>query len=301
MNNYIKAALASIVCVLTAAPAIQAQLPAQVAKRALGGVSSSYGNIATGALSRKVAGFTGVPSSAINVAGRTSQASAKAAAIYGQYNVVRVNQAKLKASVEKMQISKQKRDRATLVANVLLNREALVRGYNLPRDFIEGFYFKRIERYMQKPDYTADKKSDTVLFRGMLVTPEELAKILQVGFSPKTSSWNAGTNGNPAVSLSSSSVEASHYIFQSGVKKDGIGVVFEVRRKPYMVLGTDPVLNRNKTIYYSYQDIPAEEIVGVSVWGEYGLERLSTILEKAKNGEIKSNRGWTGQFGNVFR
>lgn len=298
MNNYIKAALASIVCVLTAAPAVQAQLPAQATKKALGGVSSSYGSIASGALSRKVAGFTGVPSSAINVASRTASAKAAAAA---QYNVVRVNQAKLKASVEKMQISKQKRDRATLVANVLLNRDALVRGYNLPREFIEGFYFKRIERYMSNPDYAADKRSDTVLFRGMLVTPEELAKILQVGFSPKTSSWNAGTGGSAAVSLSASSVEAGHYIFQSGVKKDGIGVVFEVRRKPYMVLGTDPVLNRNKTIYYSFQDIPAEEIVGVSVWGEYGLERLSTILEKAKNGEIKSNRGWTGQFGNIFR
>ena len=79
-----------------------------------------------------------------------------------------------------------------------------------------------------------------------------------------------------------------------------IGVVFEIRRKPSMLLGADPVLNRTKTIYYSYEDIAPEEIVNVLVWGEYGLENIKDIFAKAKQGNLQPHQHWTGQFGRML-
>ena len=67
-----------------------------------------------------------------------------------------------------------------------------------------------------------------------------------------------------------------------------------------MELGKDPVLNRTKTIYYSYEDIPPEDIVDVLVWGEYGLESLDKIFENAQKGTLKPHTAWTGQFGRML-
>lgn len=195
---------------------------------------------------------------------------------------------------------KQKRKRTMLVDSIALHQEALLRGYHLPENYLEGFFTKRIFPYKVSPHYTADKDSDHILYRGMLLTPEELIQIIQKGFSPTTSKWNAGTDGRPAISLSSSSVEASHYIFQSGSKKRGIGVVFEIRRRPSMQLGKDPIFNRTQTIYYSYQSIVPEDIVNIAVWGEYGLENLQNILKKAAEGNIHPHTRWTNQFGCIF-
>lgn len=178
-------------------------------------------------------------------------------------------------------------------------RAELLASYHLPQNYIEGFYMRRIDPYRSRPEqiYHPDKNSDKVLYRGMIITPEELTAILKKGFSPKDSTWNTGTDERgAAVSLSSSYNEASHYIFQSGYKKDGIGVVFVVKRKPTMELGKDPELNSTKTIYYSYEDIPASDILDVYIHGEYGPESLSQIVEKINAGTTRPHTSWTNQF-----
>ncbi|MGN0016950.1 MAG: hypothetical protein ACI37O_06415 [Candidatus Avelusimicrobium sp.] len=192
------------------------------------------------------------------------------------------------------------RSRLFLSAGTRLHREEILKGYHLPLNYIEGYYFRRIQPYLATPRYTPDGDKD-ILFRGMLLTPEELSEVMRKGFSPSTSTWNTGTDGRAAVSFSSSSVEAAHYIFQQGFKKNTIGVVFEVRRSPAMVPGLSRLYNSTKTIYYSYEDIAPENIVDVLVWGEYGLERLEDIIHKAARGEIRPHTNWTGQFDGLFR
>lgn len=185
------------------------------------------------------------------------------------------------------------------IKDIETHRDAILASYHLPENYIEGFYMRRIDPYRDRPQmiYHPDKNSDKVLYRGMNITPEELAAILKKGFSPKDSKWNIGTDERgAAVSLSSSYNEASHYIFQSGYKKDGIGVVFVVKRKPTMELGKDPTLNSTKTIYYSYVDIPAEDILDVHIHGEYGPESLNQIVEKINAGTTRPHTTWTDQF-----
>lgn len=303
MKNIIKAALASTVCILSAAVTVQAQSSRvivkgaqavagkEIAAKAITGPLHSkfwYGATASaaasGAVSRAPQNVLKTPQMPKNALPKTP---------------VKVKTTQLKAAIERNRVSRAKRERALLVADVLWQRDALVSGYYLPENFLEGFFFRRIYPYQSKPTYTPDKDSDQYLYRGMLVTPEELATILRVGFSPKTSTWNAGTGGKNAVSLSSSVTEALHYIFQSGAKKDGLGIVFQVRRSPSMELGKDKELNCTQTIYYSFEDIPASAITDVYVYGEFGLEFLNTILQKAKEGTIKPNT-WTNQFDRTF-
>lgn len=185
------------------------------------------------------------------------------------------------------------------IKDIEQNRAALLSSYHLPEDYISGFYVRRIEPYQSRPQsmYHPDEKSDKILYRGMIITPEELVGILKNGFSPKNSTWNVGTDSRgSAVSLSSSYTEASHYIFQNGYKKDGLGVVFVVRRTPAMELGKDPKLNSTKTIYYSYEDIPASDIVDVYFHGEYGPESLKNVMEKIQQGTNRPHNTWTNQF-----
>ncbi len=189
--------------------------------------------------------------------------------------------------------------RLGLIQNTLRYRDEILAGYHLPQNYVEGFFDRRIYPYLSRPTYLPGKEED-VLFRGMLVTPEELVEILKGGFSPKTSTWTAGADG-AAVSFSSSPVEASHYIFQSGYKKDGIGVVFKVKKLPAMQLGQNKDLNSTRTIYYSYEDVPAGAILSVSVRGEYGQENLESVLQAAQEGKIKPHQRWTSQFDNFLR
>lgn len=177
-----------------------------------------------------------------------------------------------------------------------LYKEDILKAYHLPDNYINAYYNRRVLPYLANPKYTPDS-DPTVLYRGMLVTPDELKVILKEGFSPKNTRWNAGAEaGKPAVSFSSSSTEANSYIFQSGYKKDGIGVLFVVRKRPTMELGKDPTLNKTKTIYYSYQEVAPEDILEVSVRGEYGFESLETIFKKAAEGNLKPHETWTQQF-----
>ena len=305
MNNIIKAALASTVCILSAAVTVQAQSSRVIVKgaQAVAGKEIAAKAI-TGPLHSKFwygAGFSQTLASATSSRRPTAAVTRRARVPQAVTRTpVKISSSQMQEAVERSRVNRAKRERALLVADVLWKRDALLSGYYLPENFLEGFFFRRIYPYQSKPTYTPDKDSDQYLYRGMLITPEELATILRVGFSPKTATWNAGTGGKNAVSLSSSIAEATHYIFQSGAKKDGIGIVFKVRRHPYMELGKDPELNRTKTIYYSFQDIPASDIADVYVFGEYGLEFLNAILQKAKDGTIKPNT-WTNQFNGMLR
>lgn len=178
-------------------------------------------------------------------------------------------------------------------------RSEILAGFQLPENFIEAYYFRRILPYLAKPYYTPETNGDS-LYRGMLLTPEELAKILQTGFSPASSTWNTGTDGRPAISFSSSKTEAMHYIFQHNFKKDAVGVVFEIRRTVAITPGQNRRYNSNGTIYYSYENVPADDIVNVFLRGEYSLEPLEQILQKAKEGKITPHEKWTNQFDGIF-
>ncbi len=186
--------------------------------------------------------------------------------------------------------------------DLLTYRDDLLNSYHLTRSYMEGFYERRILPYLSKPKWNPALESDQVLFRGMLLTPEELDKILKEGFSPKTSTWNVGTDGRNAVSFSSNSSEAESYIFQSGHKTDGIGVLFIVKRTPKIVLGTDLKLNPTKTIYYSYEDVPAQDIIEVRFHiGKGGIPySLPNILLNAKKGSLTPNTLWVHQFDSLF-
>lgn len=221
----------------------------------------------------------------------------------GNMPAFRVPQEEMEKLVQRRQkqqeIWQKKQKQLRLITNTLRYRSEILKGYYLPPEYLEGFFFRRVFPYQQHPTYTPDNE-EGVLFRGMLLTPEELVKILQTGFSPAHSKWNVGAKAE-AVSLSSSSVEASHYIFQAGHKKDGIGVVFKIKQGPKMELGESQKFNSTQTIYYSYEDIPADDIVDVLIRGEYGLERLEDILKSAQEGTIKDNAGWVSQFNGVLR
>lgn len=228
-------------------------------------------------------------------------ASARGKVIPMLTNPVSAGQANaVKRVVLKAKQERAVRSRLFLSAGIGLYRDEILKGYHLPKNYLERYFFRRILPYQHKPTYAPDNRSPDVLYRGMLVTPERLVKLLQEGFSPALTKWNTGAKAQ-AVSLSSSSVEASHYIFQRGYEKDRIGVVFVIRRTPNMELGDSPVYNSTKTIYYSYEDIAPENIVDVLVWGEYGLERLEDIIHKAARGEIRPHTNWTGQFDGLFR
>ncbi len=302
MNNITKTAVAAA-CVLTAAAAVQAQTPARTLRNAAwAAAADSRGLIGVLKPVRvPIPSRAEIARGAITPAGNLNAAAPASAARTGvNPNIVSIHPAALAAHMEQYRRKRDKMQRARLAASVIVYKEGILRGYHLPEEYLEGYFMRRIFPYQSKPTYLPGPKSDTLLYRGMLLTPEDLSKILREGFSPKTAQWNAGTDGRPAVSLSSSEQEATHYIFQSGFKQNGIGVVFEVRRSPLMELGKDPVLNRTKTIYYSYEDIPAGDIVNVYILGEFGWNSLEKIISAAKEGTISSHTKWTGQFGRVL-
>ncbi len=167
------------------------------------------------------------------------------------------------------------------------------KGYHLPENFISGYYQRRIFPYQAHPTYTSS--GDNHMYRGMYITVDELANILQNGFETKYNTWSAA--GGKGIYLSSSIREADDYIFQSVdiTKKNAIGVVFQLENGEYAKEVVDPVLNSTETIYKSEGDVPSSKITDIYLRGEYGLERLADIIEKAQNGDVKSNK-WVNMF-----
>lgn len=170
---------------------------------------------------------------------------------------------------------------------------SLIKGYQLPSDFRNSYYTKRIEPYLNKTSY--ESPMDFLhLYRGMLISPEDLSSILNYGMKLSRVSWTAGGGG---LSFSSNIREASSYIFQSGGGGSVLGVVFKVRKTEDYQLLKDRSLNPGETIYKLHKDLNPEEIEDIYIWGEFGLESLSSIFLKAKKGEVKNHTNWTNQFG----
>lgn len=217
MKNITKAAVAAAACVLTAAAAVQAQTPARTLRNAARAAADSRALIGVVKPVRvPIPSRTEIARGAITPAGNLNASAARTGV---NPNIVRIQPAVLAAHMEQYRQKREKMLRARLAASVIVYKEGILRGYHLPEEYLEGYFMRRIFPYQSKPTYSPGPKSDTFLYRGMLLTPEELSKILREGFSPKTAKWNAGTDGRPAVSLSSSEQEATHYIFQSGFKQ----------------------------------------------------------------------------------
>lgn len=198
-------------------------------------------------------------------------------------------------------LSKETRRINTGLAQYMLQKadikEQIIKGYALTDAFLEGYYLRRIYPYLSKPTYQADKSGH--MYRGIYMTVDELASTLKTGFLTKMNTWSTGAkDGKQIISFSTSTGEAMSYIFQSsGNHPNGIGVVFEVDRDiPGLEYWEDADLNSTKTIYHGYQDIPANRIRNVYVYGEYGLESLVEILIKAQKGQVRSNKQWVSVF-----
>jgi len=172
-------------------------------------------------------------------------------------------------------------------------QKEIEKGYHLPENFICAYYERRILPYQQRPTYTA---TDDYLYRGMYITVDELANILKNGFEVKYNTWSAV--GGKGVYFSSSIREADDYIFQAVDfhKKNALGVVFKMEKGGYAQAVEDPVHNSTKTIYKAPGDVPKDKIAEIYLRGEYGLERLGDIIDKARSGGVKPNSSWVNQF-----
>lgn len=179
------------------------------------------------------------------------------------------------------------------VESLKASQKDIEKGYHLPENFISGYYERRILPYLDRPTYS---KTDDFLYRGMYITADELANILQNGFEVKYNTWNAV--GGKGIFFSTSIREADDYIFQSTDfhKKNALGVVFKMENGDYAQIVEDPVHNATKTIYKCPGDVPSEKIVDIYLRGQYGLERLGDIIDKARKDGIESNASWVGQF-----
>ena len=183
---------------------------------------------------------------------------------------------------------------------LMLHKESIIKAYSLTDSFLEGYYLRRIYPYMNKPAFAKDKSGH--MFRGIFMTVDELASTLQNGFLTSMNTWNVGAKnkGDKFISFSTSTGEAQSYIFQgdgNGKHPYGIGVVFEVEPNlKGLEFWKDEKLNSTNTIYHCYQDVPAEKILNVYIYGEYGLENLAEVLIKARNKTLTSRERWIHQF-----
>lgn len=163
--------------------------------------------------------------------------------------------------------------------------------YSLPENYLTGYFTARIEKYMAKPQFIPT--DNEFLYRGMYVTTAELKDILANGMVVSKTSWHTGAKkgSKGIISTSLSEPEARTYIYQSAspekVAQQGIGVIFKIRKTSDHVLFDDKELNSTNTIFHDYKDIPASDIVAVSIEGPYGSEFLSTVKKNIESGRAK--------------
>lgn len=170
---------------------------------------------------------------------------------------------------------------------------SLEKGYHLPENFINGYFDRRIFPYQNRPTY---HETDGSFYRGMYITVDDLANILENGFEVKRNTWSAV--GGQGVYVTTSEREAEDYIFQAVDygKKNAIGVVFKMERGDYATLVEDPDCNSTNTIYKAANDVPSDRITQIYLKGQYGLESLQSVIERAQKGEIEPNTSWVNQF-----
>ncbi|MBS1959075.1 MAG: hypothetical protein JST80_06380 [Bdellovibrionales bacterium] len=175
------------------------------------------------------------------------------------------------------------------------NREAILKAHLLPEDYTRGYYSRRIEPYLAKTRYP-EIKNPKKLYRGMFLSVDALAEILEKGMALDKVTWQAVDGG---VSFSSSIQEASTYIFHNGDDRGArIGVVFEVTTSGDMYSPEDAELNPTNTIFKLQRDLKPQEITELYVWGQYGLESLQRALELIQGGKTADHNAWTGVFSN---
>ncbi|MEK7703335.1 MAG: hypothetical protein AAB426_00140, partial [Myxococcota bacterium] len=178
------------------------------------------------------------------------------------------------------------------------HREDVLRGYHLPQRYIEGYYERRILPYQDKQRY-ARVADPALLYRGMFVAADDIATMLEQGFPVSRNTWTAV--GGKGVYFSTSEQEALTYVFHSGTDAfEGVGVVFAVRPTPEMQVVRDATSNPDGSIFKSAQDVPANAIVDVYLWGQWGLERLDDVLARIEAGRIVPHEKWTGTFDSLF-
>lgn len=190
---------------------------------------------------------------------------------------------------------------AGVTIDSLKNAQAdIEKGYHLPENYLTNYYQRRILPYNHNPQYTETNQES--FYRGMYITVDDLANIMENGLEVRHNQWSAA--GGKGVYFSSSQREADDYIFQSistdKLRNNAIGVVVETERGEYAELVNDPVLNATETIYKAANDVPQEKITDIFIRGEYGLESLKNVIDKAENGEIKDNAPWVNQFDRGF-
>ena len=118
-------------------------------------------------------------------------------------------------------------------------RSELIRGYHLPPNYTSAYYARRIEPYLAKPTYQ-EVLQPQALYRGMYLTPDELAEVLENGMKLNRVSRTAAGGG---ISFSSDIQEAVTYIFDSANEvPNKIGVVFAVEMNEEMKLA-NPVVS----------------------------------------------------------
>jgi hypothetical protein len=190
-----------------------------------------------------------------------------------------------------------KLDARALAEGLKTYRESVIAGYHLPSNYTTAYFERRVLPYLERPNYLENKNPD-ILYRGMYRNIDQLITQLEKGHELNKVRWTTVGGG---VSFSTSEQEASTYIFHNADgRPEGVGVLFAFKKQPYMTLIDDPVHNPTNTIYKAQQDVPPEDLVDVYLWGQWGFERLSTIIEKARQGKITPHTDWTGQFDRAF-
>jgi len=166
-------------------------------------------------------------------------------------------------------------------------------GYHLPFAFTSGYFTRRIEPYLAKPEYTPDSTGH--LFRGIYVQTSELSEILVKGMPLSRVQWGAGAGKQ--IYFSTSEREAISYIFHNSKNdSEGVGLVVEILPVPDLKLLGDAALNSTRTIFYVGRDIPASQIHRIYLFGEHGLESIESILKKIHSGKMKPSSSWTNFF-----
>lgn len=178
------------------------------------------------------------------------------------------------------------------------HREEILKAHRLPVAYTRGYYARRIEPYLSKTRYP-EIKDPKMLYRGVFLSVDQLIEILEKGMKLGKVNWTAVGGG---LSFTSSVQEASTYIFHNADDRpEGIGVVFEVKRRDEMVLAVDKDLNPTHTIFKLHEDLAPEEITNFFIWGQYGLESVDKIIERARADLLTNHEEWTHQFSTIFR
>jgi hypothetical protein len=176
------------------------------------------------------------------------------------------------------------------------HRQDIEKNYALTANYIRGYYERRIMPYLAKPSY--EPNGGDKLFRGMLLTIPELENVIKNGLDINLAHRPAG-GGKPVLSFSSNTYEAVSGIFRPGrEKREAVGVVVKIKQTSAHKLLDDPGLNPAKTIYHSYQSVPAEDIEGVYIWGSYGLENINELTKKIHTGTADDK--WLKDLDNLF-